>query len=84
MNDETPPDILEEDTAAAAPAEENGEAESDGAAVSAAIAALGVDEAFIGSLARLAVEALQRGGVCPGSAYACRGWRKCPRTEMAA
>ena len=46
--------------------------------------ALGVDEAFIGSLARLAVEALQRGGVCPGSAYACRGWRKCPRTEMAA
>ena len=42
MNEETPTDILEEDTAAAAPAEENGEAESDGAAVSAAIAALGV------------------------------------------
>jgi ferrochelatase len=49
------------------------------------VPALGVDAAFIGSLAKIAVDALQRtGGTCPGSAFACRGWAKCPRTEMAA
>jgi ferrochelatase len=49
------------------------------------VPALGVEEAFIGSLAKIAVEALQRGGgTCPGSPYGCRGWSKCPRTERAA
>jgi ferrochelatase len=49
------------------------------------VPALGVDAAFIGSLAKITAEALQRtGGTCPGSAFACRGWSKCPRTEMAA
>lgn len=49
------------------------------------VPALGVDQAFIGSLAKITVEALQRtGGTCPGSAFACRGWSKCPRTEIAA
>jgi ferrochelatase len=47
--------------------------------------ALGVDKAFIGSLAQLAVKALQRsGGICPGSAYACPGHSKCPRTREVA
>lgn len=48
------------------------------------VPALGVDGAFIGGLARVVLEALQREGTCPGSAYACRGWPKCPRTEKAA
>jgi len=49
------------------------------------VPALGVEEAFIGSLAKIAADALQRtGGTCPGSAFACRGWSKCPRTEIAA
>lgn len=49
------------------------------------VPALGVHEAFIGSLAKIAVEALQRaGGTCPGSAYECRARSKCPRTERAA
>lgn len=49
------------------------------------VPALGVEQAFIGSLAKITVEALQRArGTCPGSAFACRGWSKCPRTEMAA
>ena len=49
------------------------------------VPALGVEEAFIGSLAKIAAEALQRaGGTCPGSSYECRGWSKCPRTERAA
>lgn len=49
------------------------------------VPALGVEDAFIASLAKIALEALQRaGGACPGSAFACRGWSKCPRTEIAA
>lgn len=48
------------------------------------VPALGVAEEFIGSLARLTIEALQREGTCPGSAYVCRGRPKCPRTEKAA
>ena len=59
-------------------------AEANGCPAYIRVPALGVDGAFIGSLARLTVEALQREGTCPGSAYACRGWRKCPRTEIAA
>jgi ferrochelatase len=48
------------------------------------VPALGVAGEFIGSLARLTLEALQREGTCPGSAYVCRGRPKCPRTEKAA
>ena len=48
------------------------------------VPALGVDEAFIGGLARLTLEALERQGTCPGSAYACQDRPKCPRTEKAA
>ena len=48
------------------------------------VPALGVDEAFIGGLAHVVLEALQRQGTCPGSAYACSGRPKCPRTEKAA
>jgi len=49
------------------------------------VPALGVEEAFIGSLAKITLEALQRtGGTCPGSSFECRGWSKCPRTERAA
>lgn len=48
------------------------------------VPALGVDEAFVAGLARLTLEALQRAGTCPGSAYACSGFSKCPRTEKAA
>jgi len=46
--------------------------------------ALGVDQGFIASLARLTVQALERdGGTCPGSGYVCTA-PKCPRTEKAA
>ena len=48
------------------------------------VPALGIDAAFIGALAGLTVQALQRtGGTCPGSAYVCQGRPKCPRTEAA-
>jgi ferrochelatase len=47
--------------------------------------ALGIDAAFIGSLAAMAVKALQRpGGICPGSGWTCEGHAKCPRTREAA
>ncbi|HYG26485.1 MAG TPA: ferrochelatase [Caulobacteraceae bacterium] len=46
--------------------------------------AVGVAEAFIASLARATVQALQReGGAAPASAFVCRGFGKCPRTERA-
>jgi len=60
-------------------------AEANGCPAYVRVPALGVDGAFIGSLAKITLEALQRpGGTCPGSAFACRGWSKCPRTENAA
>lgn len=47
------------------------------------VPAVGVTEEFIGSLAKVAVQALQRGGTRPASAFVCQGWPRCPRTEAA-
>lgn len=48
------------------------------------VPALGVAEAFIGGLADLATQALQRSGTEPGSAWSCQGWPKCPKGARAA
>lgn len=59
-------------------------AKANGCPVYVRAPALGVDAAFIGALAALTVQALQRDGVRPGSPHVCQGWSKCPRTEKAA
>lgn len=48
------------------------------------VPALGVDAAFIDSLAGIALASLARGGVASGDGYACAGRGKCPRTLGAA
>ena len=48
------------------------------------VPALGIDAAFIGGLADLAVSALDRTGTAPGSAWTCQGWSRCPRGVRAA
>lgn len=48
------------------------------------VPALGVDAAFIDSLADIALASLARGGTASGDGYACAGRSKCPRTPGAA
>ncbi|MBI5938844.1 MAG: ferrochelatase [Caulobacterales bacterium] len=48
------------------------------------VPALGVDAAFIDSLADIALASLARGGTASGDGYACAGRSKCPRTLGAA
>ena len=48
------------------------------------VPALCVTETFIQGLAGLVDDSLNRLGTAPGAAYACPGFGKCPRTEIAA
>ena len=48
------------------------------------VPALGVDAAFVDSLADIALASLARGGTASGDGYACVGRGKCPRTLGAA